>query len=61
MAMHNFVPPHLVKRACRRCGSYTPALVAGQLLAKPTCPKCRQAEEIIWRKASIQAARQRHP
>ena len=61
MAMHNFTPPHLVRRACRKCGKQTPALVAGQLLRSPTCPKCRQAEEAIWRRAKIQASRQVRP
>ena len=57
MAMHNFTPPHLVRRPCRRCGTYTQALQNGQMLLRPTCQKCKRSDEAIWRKAMIQRTR----
>ena len=57
MAMHNFTPPHLVTRPCRKCRRPTKALVNGQLQAHPHCPKCRAELDRQFRIASLQAAR----
>ena len=53
MALHNFTPPHLVLRPCRRCHQKTKALVNGQMQMSPVCPKCKAHYDRQFRVATI--------
>lgn len=58
MMPRNAVPPHLVKKSCRKCKTPTPALHKGQIINSPTCAKCQAEEATIFRLAQLAANRQ---
>lgn len=56
-AMHNFQLSHKVRKPCRRCGTFVPALKVGQMIHSPLCRRCEAHDVAIWRKAMIQRTR----
>ena len=57
MAMHNMKLSHMLMANCRMCRKPTKALVNGQVLRNPVCPKCKVELDRQFRIASLKRIR----
>jgi hypothetical protein len=58
MQTERMMPPHLVRKPCRVCSDFIPALVMGRLESHPICQPCRSRLEREWHIANLQRQKQ---